>query len=232
MIKMTEILDVLVKAMADNQWAAPILSLVAGLVTSFTPCSLATVPMLLACVGATSANQKKAFRLSVAMALGMAVAFGVFGSVASAVGHYMHEAGHWWTALMGILMILMALQVFGIINIIPHIHVSEKTTKKGYVGAFLTGALGGVFASHCAIPVMVALLALVAEVGKNIWWGIFLMVLYALGHSVLLLLTGVGYSYVEKVIANPACAVAAKWLRRILGVVILAVGLILLFSLM
>lgn len=227
---MNGILDMLVQAMSHNVWAAPALSLIAGLVTSFTPCSLATVPMLLACVGATSANQKKAFRLSVTMAAGMAVTFGIFGSVASAIGHYMHEAGHWWTALMGILMILMALQVFGIINIIPHLHVSEKMTKKGYAGAFLTGAVGGVFASHCAVPVMVALLALVAEVGKNIWWGIFLMVLYALGHSILLLMTGIGYSYVEKAVSNPSCASAAKWLRRILGVVIFCVGLLLLFS--
>lgn len=227
---MDGILDMLVQLMSDNLWAAPLLSLAAGLVTSFTPCSLATVPMLLACVGATSANQKKAFRLSLTMALGMAVTFGVFGSVASAIGHFMHEAGHWWTALMGILMILMSLQVFGLINIIPHLHVSEKMTKKGYAGAFVTGAVGGVFASHCAVPVMVALLALVAEAGKNIWWGIFLMVLYAVGHSILLLLTGIGYSYVEKGISNPACASAAKWLRRILGVIILGVGLILLFA--
>ena len=56
----------------------------------------------------------------------------------------MHEAGHWWTILMGILMILMALQVFGVISLIPHIHISEHMTKKGYIGAFFTGALGGV----------------------------------------------------------------------------------------
>ena len=230
MSDMNEILEFLTRAMADNLSAAPLLSLAAGILTSFTPCSLATVPMLLACVGATKANQKRSFRLSVAMAAGMAVTFGIFGSVASAIGHLMHEAGHWWTALMGILMILMALQVFGVVNIIPHIHVSEKMTKKGYAGAFLTGAVGGVFASHCAIPVMVALLALVADLGKNAWWGILLMVLYALGHSVLLLLTGIGYGYMEKVIANPSCAAAGKWLRRILGLVILAVGFLLLFG--
>lgn len=227
---MNEILEFFTRAMGENLWAAPLLSLAAGLVTSFTPCSLATIPMLLACVGATKADPRKAFRLSLAMAGGMAVTFGIFGSVASAIGHMMHEAGHWWTAFMGILMILMSLQVFGAVNIIPHIHISEKLTKKGYAGAFLTGAVGGVFASHCAIPVMVALLALVAELGRNAWWGILLMVLYALGHSVLLLLTGIGYSYVERAASNPSCAAAGKWLRRILGIIILAVGLLLLFG--
>lgn len=227
---MSAILDTLTKIMSENLWAAPLLSLAAGFITSFTPCSLAAVPMVLTCVGAAGAKPAKAFRLSLTMALGMAVTFGVFGSAASAIGHLMHEAGHWWAILMGILMILMALQVFGVVNIIPHVHVSEKNTKKGYAGAFLTGALGGVFASHCAIPVMVALLALVAQLGRNAWWGVLLMVLYALGHSILLLAAGTGYSYVNKAIENPRFSAVSKWLRYILGVVILIVGLVLIFG--
>lgn len=227
---MNAILDSLTNIMSDNLWAAPLLSLVAGIITSFTPCSLASVPMVLTCVGATNAKPAKAFRLSLTMAAGMAVTFGIFGSVASAVGHLMHEAGHWWTVLMGIVMVLMALQVFGVINFIPHVHISEKNTKKGYVGAFLTGALGGLFASHCAIPVMVALLALVARMGKSMWWGVLLMILYAAGHSILLLAAGTGYSYVNRLIGNPKFASASKWLRYILGAVILCVGLLLIFG--
>ena len=138
---MNGILDALAEIMRNNLWAAPLLSLLAGIVTSFTPCSLATVPMLLACVGASEADRKKAvFVFLLLWHSGMAVTFGIFGSVASVIGHYMHEAGHWWTILMGILMLLMSLQVLGVINIIPHIHITEDISEKGYMGAFLTGA--------------------------------------------------------------------------------------------
>lgn len=230
LLYMTEIINTLTGLMTENLWAAPLLSLAAGILTSFTPCSLASVPMLLACVGAVNADRKKAVRLSLSMAAGMAVTFGIFGSAASFIGRLLHEAGHWWTFLMGILMIFMSLQVFGIVNIIPHIHISEHMTKKGYAGAFLTGAVGGVFASHCAIPVMVALLALVARLGRNAWWGVLLMVLYALGHSVLLVGAGIGYSYVDRLIKNPAYASVGVWLRRILGILILLFGLLLIFA--
>ena len=77
---------------------------------------------------------------------------------------------------------------------------------------------------------MVALLALVAELGKNAWWGILLMVLYALGHSILLIAAGTGYSYVEKIIQNPKAESVGKWLRAILGTVIFLVGLLLVFG--
>ena len=56
---MTEIINTLTEMMTQNLWAAPVLSLVAGILTSFTPCSLASVPMLLACVGAVEADRKK-----------------------------------------------------------------------------------------------------------------------------------------------------------------------------
>lgn len=227
---MNGILETITNCMAASFWAAPLLALVAGIITSFTPCSLATVPMLLTCVGASKASPGKAFRLSLAMAAGMAVTFGVFGSVASAIGHHMHETGHWWAVLMGILMVLMALQVFGMVNVIPHIHFDEHTMKRGYAGAFLTGALGGLFASHCAIPVMVALLALVARLGKSTGWGILLMVLYALGHSILLIAAGTSYSYVEKMMENPKYDTWSKRIRYVLGTVILFVGFVLIFG--
>ena len=56
---MNGILDTLAEIMRNNLWAAPLLSLFAGIITSFTPCSLATVPMLLACVGASKAGPEK-----------------------------------------------------------------------------------------------------------------------------------------------------------------------------
>lgn len=228
---MTQWLEVLADWIRNYFWLAPLLCLLAGVITSFTPCSLSTVPSVIAYVGASSkANPGKAFRLSAVMALGMAVTFAIFGSLASAIGHFMHDAGHWWSVLLGILMILMALQIWGVIHIIPHAHMEEKASRKGYVGAFLIGMLNGVFASHCATPVMIALLTMVAKAGGSMLWGIFLMAVYAIGHSILLMAAGTSYSVVEKWIENPRFEAAGKWLRVIMGVVIFAIGILMLLE--
>ena len=227
-------LETLTGLMRDNLWFAPVLSLAAGVVTSFTPCSLSAVPMILAYVGAASNSRKKALRLSLVMALGMAATFGVFGSIASAIGHAMHDVGRWWHVF------LMALQVWGVIHLIPgeeHDHSEcedpqhcEHHNRKlirgtGYKGAFFTGALGGLFASHCATPVMLALLAMVVESGRGMWWGIFLMILYALGHSILLVAAGTSYGAVEEIMNRPGSRRVGKVLRTIVGVLIFAIGI-------
>ncbi|MCI8813921.1 MAG: cytochrome c biogenesis protein CcdA [Lachnospiraceae bacterium] len=227
---MNEWLETIARLLNQNVWIAPVLCLAAGVITSFTPCSLSTIPMVLTYVGATAKeNLGRAFSISLTMALGMACTFGVFGSIASAIGHVMHHAGEWWSILLGILMILMALQTWGVIHIVPHVHLEGDNKKKGYIGAFLTGALGGVFASHCATPVMIALLAMVAKADKGTLWGIFLMILYAVGHSVLMVAAGTAYSSMEAIINNEKYLRAGNILKTVLGFVILAVGLVIIF---
>lgn len=226
---MDQLLTNCAELIKNHLWIAPVLSLVAGIITSFTPCSLSTVPMVLAYVGGTSGdNTKKAFRLSLTMAGGMAVTFAALGSVASIVGHLMHEAGKWWFVVLGVVMMLMALQTWDVIQIIPHRHFKGTVSKKGYIGAFLAGMLSGAFASHCATPVMIALLAIAAQSGNTLW-GIFLLALYAVGHSILLLAAGTGYSMVEKWMNSPKYSKIGSRLKTILGTIIFMIGLLMIY---
>ncbi len=67
----------------DNIWIAPLLALIAGILTSVTPCSLSSVPLVIGYVGGTGEKDtKRSFRLSLAFALGMAVTFTALGTAA------------------------------------------------------------------------------------------------------------------------------------------------------
>ncbi|MGI6010089.1 MAG: cytochrome c biogenesis CcdA family protein [Ruminococcus sp.] len=227
---MTEILNTLAELIQSHIWIAPVLCLAAGVITSFTPCSLSSVPVVIAYIGGSAgSNQKKAFRLSLTMALGMALTFAAFGTVASVIGHLLHGIGMWWHLLLGAVMILMALQVWGVISLIPDHHChTAGTTKKGYAGALAAGVLSGVFASHCATPVMIALLALAADSGSTLW-GIFLLAIYAVGHSILTVVAGTSYSTIEKWMDDPAYEKISRRLRMILGFVICFIGILMIY---
>ena len=74
---MTQWLNSIAQMIQDNMWIAPVLSFFAGILTSFTPCSLSSVPMAIAYIGGSAAeDKKKALKLSLTMALGMALTFG------------------------------------------------------------------------------------------------------------------------------------------------------------
>ena len=217
-------LENLTVLIGKNMWLAPLLALLAGVLTSFTPCALSSVPLVIGYVGGSSNNDsRKAFRLSLVFALGMAVTFTAFGVIASLTGKLIGRAASWWYIVLGILMVLMALQTWEVYNFNPSTFLVSKSTKKGYIGALIAGILGGVFSSPCSTPVLIVLLALVAGQG-NILWGILLLLLYSIGHSVLVLAAGTSMGFVKKLTASEKYGKASKVLKIVMGCLILLIA--------
>ena len=217
-------LDLLSTLISKSIWVAPVLALLAGLLTSLTPCSLSSVPLVIGYVGGTGNNDpKKAFRLSLTFAAGSAVTFTTLGVVSSLVGKLMGTSSSWWYLLLGVLMVLMALQIWEIYNFIPSTYLIAKNTRRGYIGAFIAGILGGLFSSPCATPVLITLLAVVAERG-SLLWGILLLLLYSIGHSALVLVAGTSIGFVTSMTSSNRYGAFSKVLRIVMGSVILLIG--------
>lgn len=210
--------------MQDNMWLAPLLAVLAGVLTSFTPCSLSNIPLIIGYVGGVGEkNTKKAFCYSVTFALGTAVCFITLGLVATSAGRLMGNSSQIWYLVLGILMVLMALQTWEIFQLIPSANLLSKSKAKGMVGAFIAGILGGFFSSPCSTPVLIALLAIIAGKG-NLFWGILLMFLYSIGHSVLVIIAGTSISFVKKISNNEQYNKLGNVLKIVMGAVILLIG--------
>ena len=221
---MTEALENLSQLIQTSGWLAPLLALLAGILTSFTPCSLSSIPLVIGYVGGTGQNDtKRAFRLSLTFAAGAAVTFTVLGVIASIAGRLMGTSASWWYIILGVLMVLMALQTWGIFEIIPSSYLISKNTKKGFAGAFIAGILGGVFSSPCSTPVLIALLAIVAGKG-SIVWGILLLLLYSIGHGILAIIAGTSIGFVQKLSSSERYGKASTILKIVMGALILLIG--------
>ena len=219
-----EWLDILSTLISRSMWLAPLLALLAGVLTSLTPCSLSSVPLVIGYVGGTGNNDtKRAFRLSLTFSAGSAVTFTILGIVSSLVGKLMGTSSSWWYLLLGVLMVLMALQTWEIYNFIPSTYLIAKNTRRGYIGAFIAGILGGVFSSPCATPVLITLLAIVAEKG-SLLWGIVLLLLYSVGHSALVIVAGTSIGFVKNMTSNNKYGTFSKVLRIVMGSVILLIA--------
>jgi cytochrome c biogenesis protein CcdA len=102
---MTELLEQLSRLITDSTWLAPILALAAGIFTSFTPCALSSIPLVIGYVGGTDQQDtRKAFRLSVVFVAGSAVTFTALGVIASIAGRLIGTSASWWYIVLGVLM--------------------------------------------------------------------------------------------------------------------------------
>ena len=218
------LLATLAKGVTDSAWLAPVFAFVAGVFASFLPCSLSSIPLIIGYVGGSGEEDtKKAFKFSIVFAVGAAVTYTALGVAAATAGKLLGTSSKVWFIFLGALMVLMALQMWGVFEIIPSSYLTSKNTKKGYLGAFITGLLGGVFATPCSTPVLVAVLAVVAGKG-SIAWGAFLLLLYALGHGILAVIAGTSVGFVRKMSADPKYGKWSKALNVVFGLLILAIG--------
>lgn len=234
---MNEFLKSLAEAVADKLWLAPVIAIVSGVLTSLMPCSLSTIPLVIGFVGGQDLPQngkssRRALLLSILFAVGSTVTFCILGMLASALGGLLERAETVLHFAMSILLVLMALQMWEVIRIIPSGNsVLAKTRLTGGVGAFISGIIAGLFASHCALPIVFALMAIAADAGGgNVLFGFMLLLLFSAGHAVLSVAAGTSVGFVQRLTSNAKYEKISRAIRIVLGIIIILVALYLAYE--
>lgn len=225
---MENILSNFGQVMSQNIWLAFVMALIAGLVSSFSPCVLSAIPLVIGYVGGYAGDsKKKAFKYSLFFCIGLTMTFTALGAASAVLGRLMTGTGKWWYLVLGIIMVLVALQMLGMFNFTPQT-CTVPTKRKGLLGAFFLGILGGILSSPCATPVLVAILAFVAGQG-NIVLGVALLAVYAIGHCTLILIAGTSIGFVQKLAVDPHTERIGKLLKTGFGVLVLVLAMYLFY---
>lgn len=223
-------LQALSEILSQNLWIGLLVALVAGLLTAFTPCSLSSVPLIIGYVGGYTDNKKRAFFYSLIFCIGMSITFTVFGVVAALVGRLFLGIQMYWYIILGVLMFLMALQTWGVINIFPQkCGLNTSSKRKGAIGAFVIGMVGAIFASPCSTPVLIAISAVVST-NRSIVMGILMLLLYSLGHSLLIIISGTFVGFANELSHSKKFERASKVVKIIMGTLLLAFSAYLFWS--
>jgi cytochrome c-type biogenesis protein len=197
---------------------------IAGVITSASPCVLATIPLVVGFVGGYSGGDRwKAFRYSLTFIIGLSLTFTAFGAAAGLLGTMFGTLGGWWYVAAGAVAVLMGLQMVGLYEIRLPVPREYKPKRGGIVGSLLLGLFFGIVSSPCATPVLVVLLTFVAAKGQ-ILYGVALLFTYALGHCLLMLAAGTFTGFVEAFVKARGLANFTLWSKRASGVVITGVG--------
>lgn len=216
---------------SNNVFLALILSLFAGLVASFSPCTLSSIPLLIGYVQGTGVkDNKKAFKYSLIFSIGIGLTFTLIGVFTAWVGKAFLGAGKLWYIVLSFIMIGAGLQILDVINIFGDKKESCKIPKKreGLIDAFFLGVLSGILASSCATPIMAAIIAFIAASG-NLVLGVLMLLMYSVGHSILIILAGTSFGLVEKIADSKSGQKIGKVLKNALGIIILLAGLYLFY---
>lgn len=202
----------------------------AGVVSSASPCVLATIPLVVGFVGGYSDGDRwKAFRYSLAFILGLSLTFTAFGATAGLLGTMFGTTGGWWYVAAGIVALVMGGQMMGLYEIRLPINLDFKPKQGGIAGSLMLGLFFGMVSSPCATPVLVVILTYVATKGQMLY-GMALLFSYAVGHCLLMLLAGTFTGFIESFVKRQGIVNFSTRVKQLGGLVVAGVGAYLIWN--
>jgi thiol:disulfide interchange protein DsbD len=188
------------KAARENVPLALLLAFLFGVLSSLTPCVYPVIPITVAYIGSRSEGKGRSagFFLSLAFVAGLALVYAVLGAVSAKAGQAFGALTQTpWVGLpIAALFFALSLSMFNLFEfktpaaLTNRIEATKRKGKgRGFVGAFLIGALSGLVASPCIGPLILAILVVVAATG-SVALGFLYLFVYALGLGVLFIVIG------------------------------------------
>ena len=151
----------------------------------------------------------------------VAITLGMFAALA---GHLYGEVPVAWNWVVAAVCLVMGLHLVGAIPLKIPIPQGLQPKIRGPLGALVLGLLFGIVSMPCAGPILVVLLTYLAGSGGSVAWGGLLLLVYALGHSVLILVAGTSMGLARKLIESGRVTKATERLRQVAGLLIIGMG--------
>jgi len=201
---------------------------ISGLLLNLTPCVYPMITITVSYFGGKGEGKSgTAFAGALAYFFGIVITYSALGLAAALTGGLFGALlqNPIVLAAIGILLVTMALSMFGLFEFQPPQFLMQKaanlSSKAGYLGLFFLGAMVGVIAAPCLAPIVVVVLAFAGSSGDP-WLGWWLF--FALG-------TGLGLPYIvlgtfsSLLTRLPKSGTWMVWVKRVFGIALIAVAL-------
>jgi cytochrome c-type biogenesis protein len=214
--------------MINGGWIAAIGCLLWGMVSVlFSPCHLASIPLIVAYVGGQDelVEGRRAVKFAVLFSVGLFTTIAAVGITCSLLGRMLGDVGSYWTILIGVILLWVAVDMLGLAKCsMPGNSMMGKLQVKGALGAFTLGLAYGVLSGSCTFGFIAPILAVIT-VQEKIATGILFIILFGIGHCLPIAVAGSSTATVKKLLASSSFGLGAGWFRKGSGVVITGLGL-------
>lgn len=199
-----------------------------GLLTSLAPCSIITLPLLAGSALGLSqdlnAKQKKVFiyQYSLLFVLGLVISFSLLMLFVSKMGMMLSLAPFWAYLLASLATFTVVAYALGWIQGFDKDKVARKFLRFKLLGAVIIGLIFGLVSTPCASAPLVAIITIASQSG---WVYSYALVLaFALGHGMLLLLAGTSLGFTQSVVSSRKISRVSRLVNGFFIVVLVGIG--------
>nr|WP_211922486.1 cytochrome c biogenesis protein CcdA [Solidesulfovibrio aerotolerans] len=192
----------------------------------FSPCHLASIPLIVGYVAGQGKiiHGREAARYAVAFTSGLFVTIATIGILCTLLGRMLGDIGPYWTILVGAVLLWVSLDMLGVAKCSISGGLMGRLKVKGVGGALLLGLAYGVLSGSCTFGFIAPILAIIT-IQEKILTGVVLIVLFAIGHCLPIVVAGSSTALVQRWLENGAMRHGGVWFRKAAGAMIALLGI-------
>ena len=160
---------------------------------------------------------------SVLFTSGLFITIALIGIICALLRRMLGDVGSYWQILVGLILIWVALGMLGVEKCSMSGGLLYRLHLKGKLGAFLLGLAYGVLSGSCTFGFIAPILAIIT-VQEKVAEGVILIVLFALGHCLPIVIAGCSTAAVKRLLENSTWNGAGMWFRKLAGTTIAVLG--------
>ena len=220
--------EFLLQWLHSGSWTVGAGAFLSGALTAAAPCSLVAVPLLVGSAVALNKDltgRKKAlytYAFTALFALGVALSFSFLGWVVAKFGGFFSVAPMWAYLLAGMLSVLIALYAFGLLGEVDKSALIRPLLRYRLFGGLLIGLVFGLVSTPCASAPLFVIISIAGSSGYL--YAYVLVLLFALGHSLLLLAAGVSVGFAQSVVSSSLVAKLSDAVNKTFALLLLGFG--------
>ena len=197
----------------------------------FSPCHLASIPLIVAYVGGQQKimKPKEAGYYSAAFTFGLFITIALIGIICALLGRMLGDVGNYWQILVGLVLVWVALGMFGVEKCSMSGTLLYRLNLSGLFGAFALGLAYGVLSGSCTFGFIAPILAIIT-IQQKVATGVLFILLFAIGHCIPIVVAGSSTAAVKRLLENSRWQGAGSWFRKGAGAVIGMLGVYFVFN--
>lgn len=197
-----------------------------------SPCHLSSIPLIVGFIDEQGRiSTKRAFLISSCFSAGIMISIGAIGLITALAGRMMGDIGRYGNYLVAIIFFLVGLHLFDVIPMPWSGPGNVGIKKKGLLASFILGAIFGIALGPCTFAYMAPMLSITFQLAATkIWYGIFLLLVYAVGHCSMIVLAGTFTELVQQYLNWNEQSKGPLIVKKVCGVLVIAGGLYLIYT--
>jgi cytochrome c-type biogenesis protein len=191
-----------------------------------SPCHLASIPLIVGFLGVQRGiSTGRAFRLSLLFAAGILVTIALLGILTATLGRMLGDIGPAGNWIVAAIFLVVGLHLLGVIPLPIAARGPSAGARRGSFGALILGLVFGLALGPCTFAFLAPVLGVTFRVGStNPVLAAFLFAAYGVGHCTVIVAAGTAGSRIQSLLDWGNHSLAAAWMRRTCGVLVLLGG--------